>query len=231
MLSEGLSTDVGLVWNGKNDVERKALPLRVSERVTGPRVQQYRLPLVAWPDNYPRDWKNKLILGDNRYVMTSLLEDFAGEIDLIYVDPPFATGAEFTVPVRVGKERASAGDKVLSKTAYSDNWSQGLSSYLQMIYEQLNLMRQLLSDTGTLYIHLDWHTGHYVKVVADEIFGRDNFRNEIIWHYDIGSGPRRDFKRKHDMILRYSKSERYVFNLDPASSLLESSVKPSWVGF
>lgn len=143
---------------------------------------------------------NRLIHGDNLPAMTALIaEGYSSKIDLIYIDPPFATGKDFK-----GKD---------GKFLYSDKFT--LASYLAMITPRLYLMKELLSNTGSIYVHLDWHVGHYVKVVLDEIFGRDNLRNEITWCYHgPGSPGMKQFNRKHDQVFWYSKSTDWVFNSD-----------------
>src|SRR5438105_12272120 len=116
--------------------------------------------------------------------MSSLLQKFAGKIDLIYIDPPFATGADFSFEAIVGEETLSLAkdQSVIEEKAYRDTWGSGMASYLQMMTSRLWLMRELLADSGSLFVHLDWHVGHYMKVILDEIFGEHNFRNEIVWH-------------------------------------------------
>ncbi|MBM3253949.1 MAG: site-specific DNA-methyltransferase [Candidatus Omnitrophica bacterium] len=103
---------------------------------------------------------------------------------------------------------------MIEEKAYRDTWGRGLDSYLQMMYDRLVLMRELLADNGSIYVHLDWHVGHYVKIIMDEIFGKENCRNEIIWCYTGPSRQSKDFPDKHDVILRYTKSENYIFNID-----------------
>jgi len=107
----------------------------------------------------------------------------------------------------------------LEEKAYRDTWGKGLNSYLQMMDERLILMRDLLAENGSIYVHLDWHVGHYVKVMMDEIFGAENFRNEIVWWYKSSVHPQKDFQRFHDVILRYSKTDSYIYNMqyDPYS--------------
>ncbi len=206
-------TSTELVWPGKRtEVERVVLPFQTVETVNKPRVDQARMDFGEWPANYPRDWKNKLIWGDNKYVMASLLRDFAGQIDLIYIDPPFATGADFTVEVEIGDAEVTKQASVIEELAYRDTWGRGLSSYLQMMYERLVLGKDLLAPNGIICVHLDWHVGHYVKLLMDEIFGKDSYVNEIVWYYKTGGVSKRWFSRKHDMIQVYSNGDNYIFN-------------------
>ena len=149
---------------------------------------------------------NALYLGDNLSVMQSLLEDGAlsGKVQMIYIDPPFYSKANYDAAVQVGGQ-------TLKHRAYDDKWEQGLTSYLKMLTARLYLMRELLADTGLIWLHLDWHVVHYAKVIMDEIFGEKNFVNEIIWHYKSGGTSKKHFARKHDTILVYSKSANYRF--------------------
>ncbi|MCL0029619.1 site-specific DNA-methyltransferase [Dehalococcoidia bacterium] len=236
-------TRTELVWPGKRtQVERIALPFQVVETVNQSRATREQTPMLtglpapplfeARPDT---SWKNKLIWGENKYVMASLLqgdpsiglEPLAGKIDLIYIDPPFATGADFSINMKVGDAEWTKEASIIEEKAYRDTWGKGLDSYLQMLYERLVLMKDLLSDTGSIYVHLDWHVGHYVKLIMDEIFGKENFRNEIIWHYRGGAltGVQRYFPRKHDTILFYTKTENYIFNQLHEDAVSEQMLK------
>jgi len=216
---------VELIWAGKYDkfekgnrtpLERPNLPFQVIETVNRPRIKGGSAPLFPeeeWPPNYPKDWKNLLIWGDNKLVMSSLIKQgWAGKINLIYIDPPFFTGADFTVKMKLGNEEIEKEPSIIEERAYKDTWSGGIASYLQYMYERLVLMRELLAETGSIYVHLDWHVGHYVKVMMDEIFGYDNFRNEIVWRYRRWNIESKIFNRCHDIILWYSKTSSYIFN-------------------
>ncbi|MGD8555099.1 MAG: site-specific DNA-methyltransferase [Anaerolineales bacterium] len=155
---------------------------------------------------------DRLILGDNLGVMASLLSELEGQIDLIYADPPFLTGKAYAA--RVGRNEDSRRPSEWQTIAgYQDTWKDG-AEYLDMLYPRLRLMYQLLSPTGTLYLHLDWHASAYARVLLDEIFGPNRLLNEIIWAYHGPSPIRSAFKRKHDTILSYTKSSRYTFNAD-----------------
>lgn len=156
-------------------------------------------------------WKNKLILGDNKLVMENLINN-SQKVDLIYIDPPFATGGNFNYKIHIGEKGAPEVVK-----SYSDKWKGGIDSYLNFLYKRLQLMKNLLSETGSIYLHLDWHISHYVKIILDEIFGEENFRNEIIWVYPAASAKTRNFFiRSYDVILFYTKNvDKYVFNDDP----------------
>lgn len=144
--------------------------------------------------------------GDNKAVMKALLEDrdMAGKIQMIYIDPPFFSKADYDAVVK-------AGDANIKHKAYGDKWEKGLSEYLKMLTVRLLLMQDLLSDTGLIWLHLDWHVVHYAKVIMDEIFGEKNFVNEIVWNYKSGGTSKKHFARKHDTILVYAKSKHYTF--------------------
>jgi adenine specific DNA methylase Mod len=232
-------TKTELVWPGKYDengqrreVERVKLPFQVIEtinetRATREAAKKPRQPSLfdVWEakedDTFEEGWKNKLIWGDNKYVMSSLLDKFAGKIDLIYIDPPFATGADFNFTTQIGEGdlEITKEQSIIEEKAYRDTWGKygpgrQIDSYLEMMYPRLVLMRELLAESGSVYLHLDSHVGHYVKLLLDEIFGRDNFRNNIVWHYKGGAltGVQRHFPRKHDFVLFYTKSDDYLFN-------------------
>lgn len=157
--------------------------------------------------------RNQLIWGDNKLVMSSLLAEYAGQVKLIYIDPPFDTGADFAYRVSVGDEAVEKLPSILEEHAYRDTWGRGRGSYLSMLYERLVLMHELLADDGSMFVHLDWHQGHYVKVLLDEIFGEGRFRNEIVWwYYNKLQGNINRFASNHDVLFWYSKGEQYTFN-------------------
>jgi len=221
-MDNNLELPLGLYWKGKcTTVDRIVLPfqsLEVVETINESRATREKEKGSMFrqdPNAIDTSWRNKLIWGDNKYVMSALLEKYAGSIDLIYIDPPFATGANFDTTVKIGEaelehtKEASA----IEELAYRDTWGKGLDSFLQMLYDRLVLMRELLSDEGSIFVHLDWHTGHYVKVLLDEIFGREYFINEIAWcYFGPGSPNMKQFNRKHDNIFWYSKRGKWIFN-------------------
>lgn len=155
---------------------------------------------------------NRLIAGDNLGVMTTLLKDYEGRIDLIYADPPFLTGKAFRA--RVGRNEDSRRPaEWRTIDGYNDKWQDG-GAYLDMLYPRLELMHRLLSENGSLYLHLDWHSSAYARILLDEIFGPQRLLNEIVWVYHGPSPIRSAFNRKHDTLLLYTKSEQYTFNAD-----------------
>jgi len=212
-----------LVWDGKYDefgnrrevdVAACAMPMQKIETVDEPRQRaaaEGNLELFEKQlGGKKRDeFRNRLIWGDNKLVMASLLKEFKGRIDLIYIDPPFDVGADFTmeVPIGDGKETVGKDQSTLEMVAYRDMWGKGTDSYLHMMFERLTLMKELLSENGTIYVHLAHHVGHYFKLMLDEVFGRDNFINEIIWHYKRWPTPAREFQKMHDNIFSYSKRD------------------------
>ncbi len=154
----------------------------------------------------------RLYLSDNSRLMAALLPEYEGQLDLIYVDPPFLSGN--TYPARIGRGEDSRKPEDWDMTeGYQDTWSDG-RAYLNMLLPRLQLMYRLLSPSGTLYLHLDWHVAAYARILLDEIFGPDRLLNEIIWVYHGPSPIRSAFNRKHDTILVYTKSSRYTFNVD-----------------
>lgn len=163
----------------------------------------------GYPEATPQD---QLILGDNLMVMSALLPEYAGRIQLIYADPPFFTNRRYPARVGQGEDSRRPQDWQLAE-GYADNW-RSLEDYLDMLYPRLVLMHRLLSPTGSLYLHLDWHANAYARLLLDEIFGAEHFLNEIIWVYHGPSPIRSAFNRKHDTILLYTKGEDYIFNVD-----------------
>lgn len=210
---------VELIWDGKYNANGKrtaplrvALPFQTVETVNES-AQQRQKSLFSLMQGEQSEWRNRLIWGDKKYVLPSLLPEFAGKVDLIYIDPPFATGDDFSFQVRIESEGFSKEPSVIEQKAYRDTWGRGLDGYLQWFYETTILLHELLADTGSIYVHLDWHIVHPAKVVLDEVFGRDNFMNEVAW---VRSSPRANIKTGmsggHDNILFYSKSNSPLWN-------------------
>jgi DNA modification methylase len=207
----------GLYWPGKQtEVERIILPFQIVETVNESKADRDKLTLFRQRGEPAPGWRNKLIWGDNKYIMASLLPEFAGKINLIYIDPPFATGADFSIPIKFEDIEWTKEASVIEEKAYRDTWGRGLDSYLQMMYDRLVLMRELLTDNGSIYVHIDAHVGHYIKAVMDEIFGKDCFQREIIWRIGWISGYKaaaKNWIRNHDTILYYVKNpDNFIFN-------------------
>ena len=231
---------VELVWPGKynedgtlKEVPRVSLPFQVIETVNESRATREaakkpeNLSLFdvyegKEGDTFEEGWRNKLIWGDNLLVMGSLLEKFAGKIDLIYIDPPFATGADFTYTAPIGEsgEKVFKEQSIIEEKAYRDTWGRAMESYIEMLYTRLALMRELLSDKGQILVHLAPTVGARVRCVMDELFGAANFRNEIIVHRPISKNLQRQFAfisglpQGHDVLCWYSaRPESRVRNL------------------
>jgi DNA modification methylase len=186
-----------------------------SKTQTNPIPAEIHSDSVVFPqgNGYPATRpENRLILGDNLAVMSALMPEYQGGIDLIYADPPFFTNRRYPARVGRGEDSRRPQDWELVE-GYPDHWPD-IESYLDMLYPRLNLMYQLLSPSGTLYLHLDWHANHYARLLLDEIFGPDRLLNEIVWVYHGPSPIRSAFNRKHDTILSYTKSSEYTFNVD-----------------
>lgn len=181
------------------------------------------------------DWTNRLIYGDNLLAMAALLAgdeasglpSMRGKIDLIYIDPPFDSKADYRTKVTLPGVELEQRPTVIEQFAYSDTWADGTASYLAMIVPRLILMRELLADAGSIFVHLDWHVGHYVKVVMDELFGKRSFRNELVWYYYNKMPDTRNkvFPRSHDVIFWYAKNERSGYFFEHQEEKREKPVK------
>ncbi len=216
-----------LTWQGKYDKNGKktapvriALPFQTIETVNEP-PQKRNETLTLFAQGRPTEWRNRLIWGDKKYALPSLLPEFAGKVNLIYIDPPFDTGADFSFTAKIPDNPDSQEDEsaqftkkasIIEQKAYRDTWGKGLDSYLQWFYETALLLRELLSENGSIYVHLDWHIGHYAKAVLDEIFGYENFRNEIVWQRNTSHNDGKKFGCVHDVILFFVKSLNYSYN-------------------
>ena len=158
-------------------------------------------------------WINKIYWGDNLQVMSHLLKEFRGKVDLIYIDPPFDSKADYKKKISIRGQEIATDSTSFEEKQYGDIWTN--DEYLQFMYERLILMRELLSDSGQLVVHLDYHKCHHIRLILDEVFGQDNFRNELIWTYNGGALPPNDWPRKHDNLLRYVKtSTKWTFNTE-----------------
>ena len=183
------------------------------------------------------EWMNRLIYGDNLLAMQALLAGDAqtglpslrGKVDLIYIDPPFDSKADYRTKISLPGTDIQQKPTVIEQFAYADTWEQGTISYLKMLCPRVILMKELLANSGSLYVHIDWHVGAYVKILLDEIFGRENLINEIIWNYQGTGEPAKAYKRKHDNIFFYAKNiDAYIFNEDKASELISDFSKSKY---
>ena len=210
--------EVELIWNGKsNEVTNIVLPFQVIEQVDEPRAEKpasLQMDLFDTRGRQKSGWTNKLIWGDNKLILSSLKNgamreeiEKNGGIKLIYIDPPFDVGADFSMDIEIGDDTFTKRPNVLEELAYRDTWGKGADSFISMIHERLIIMRDLLADDGSIYVHCDWRVSGYMRLVLDEIFGKDNFRNEIIWHYRRWPAKAPIFQRSHDIIFWYGKSK------------------------
>lgn len=156
------------------------------------------------------DWMNKIFWGDNLQVMSHLLKDYRGKIDLIYIDPPFDSKADYKKQIKLKGKLVENDQSTFEEKQYGDIWTN--DEYLQFMYERLTLIRQLLSDEGSIYLHCDWHKSHHLRMIMDEVFGPECFRNEIAWCYQGTGKTLKQYKKKHDTLLFYSKTGDWTFN-------------------
>nr|WP_276976601.1 DNA methyltransferase [Ferrimicrobium acidiphilum] len=219
-----------IMWDGKYDAEGNrapalnvALPFQIVETVNESTSQRQRT-LGSFSKREAREWKNRLIWGDNKYVLPSLIPELEGRIDLIYIDPPFATGSDFSVHIKLETEEFDKEASIIEQKAYRDTWGKGFDTYLKMIGERLALMRHLLKPTGSIFVHLDATVVHYVKVLLDEVYGlggdpsRPGWRSEIIWFHNVIGTGKRVFPKSHETILWYSKGDSWF--IDPTSEFV-----------
>lgn len=216
-----------LIWDGKyidgkrQSPVRVALPFQTIETVNESTADRQRT-LDLFAAGRQTEWRNRLIWGDKKYVLPSLLSEFAGKVNLIYIDPPFDTGADFSYIASVPPRPSQSADdpemflkepSILEQKAYRDTWGGGLGSYLKWFYETVVLLNELLAENGSIFVHLDWHVGHYAKTILDEVFGQENFKNEIIWwYYNKLQGNVNHFAKNHDVIFYYTKSKTSRFH-------------------
>ncbi|MBW6502875.1 site-specific DNA-methyltransferase [bacterium] len=219
--------EVELVWNGKSsEVCNIVLPFQVIEQVDEPRAEKdTRLQMSMFDldarGRQLKGWTNKLIWGDNKLILSSLKNgplreeiERQGGLKLIYIDPPFDVGADFSMDIEIGGDTFTKKPNILEEIAYRDTWGNGADSFIAMIYERLALMRDLLAEDGSIYVHCDWRLNSLIRQNMDDIFGRDGHINEIIWHYTGGGRSTTYFSKKHDTIFWYSKTPSWTFNID-----------------
>ena len=222
--------EVELVWNGKtNEISNVILPFQVIEQVDEPRAEtiQKNDPLFKWAgisfDNRGRQlkgWTNKLIWGDNKLILASLKNgplrkeiEEQGGIKLIYIDPPFDVGADFSMDIEIGDDTFTKKPNILEEIAYRDTWGKGADSFIAMIYERLILIRDLLAENGSIYVHCDWRVNSYLRLVMDEVFGKEGYKNEIIWVRTSSHNMKsKGFIKSNDHIYFYSKGQNFLFN-------------------
>jgi DNA modification methylase len=227
--------EVELVWNGKtSEVCNVVLPFQTIEQVDEPRAEKPE-HAAAQQDLFSTDsrgrqlkgWTNKLVWGDNKLILSSLKNgplreeiERQGGLKLIYIDPPFDVGADFSMDIEIGGDTFTKKPNILEEIAYRDTWGKGADSFVAMIHERLRLMNDLLAKDGSIYVHLDYRMIHYVRCILDEIFGKSNFTNEIVWKRSLPHNDPKRFGSIHDSILYYRKGSHFIFNqqntgLDP----------------
>ena len=233
LLFEG-KREAELVWNGKNnEVNSVVLPFQTIEQVDEPRAEAKEDTAIQ-PDLFSTDsrgrqlkgWANKLIWGDNKLILSSLKNgpfreeiEKQGGLKLIYIDPPFDVGADFSMEIEVGDETLTKRPNILEEIAYRDTWGKGTDSFIAMIYERLILMCDLLADDGSIYVHCDWRLNSFIRQVLDEVFGKDHFVNEITWkRYAAHSLSVSGYDAITDTLFLYAKNVSQVkFNIQYGS--------------
>ena len=221
-----------IVWDSKprrapnpKDIEFQTAEVVIPNPETAGQLPMSFQDKLLGEEELDKQKMNRLIWGDNLLAMQALLnQGYEGKINLIYIDPPFDSKADYSHKIKLpasAEATAGKGDfeitkepSVIERLAYKDTWAGGTDSYLDMLYPRLQLMKRLLAPDGSMYVHLDWHVGHYVKVMMDEIFGVENFKNEVIYSYGAGGVGESFFPRKHDVIYFYSRNPQNYFNVD-----------------
>jgi hypothetical protein len=218
-----------LIWDGKYDEHgKKRAPVRIelpfqTVETVNESVQERQRTLELSSSGHDPEWRNRLIWGDKKYVLPSLLPEFAGKVDLIYIDPPFNTGADFSFRTTIPEidESFLKEPSLLEQKAYRDTWGVSamdrdrgvtkIDRYTRWLYDAAVVLRDLLAEQGTIYVHLDYNVAHYAKVLLDDVFGLDNFRNEIIWLRTTGHSDSHKWNHSHDVLFFYSRSEQYTW--------------------
>ena len=231
-----------LIWDGKYKDGKRVAPVKIALpfqtiETVNESVQERQRMLDFFTAGRDTEWRNRLIWGDKKYVLPSLLDEFAGEVNLIYIDPPFATGADFSFTATVPDDPNTEGDQstrfvkqpsILEQKAYRDTWGRGLDSFLQWFYETGTVLRELLAEDGSFYVHVDWRVASHVKVVLDEIFGYDCFLNEVVWRYRRWPAKAKAFQKMHDTILVYVKTSSDTHTFNQLYEALAPSTLETW---
>jgi DNA modification methylase len=219
--------EVELVWNGKTgEVCNIVLPFQIIEQVDEPRAEKPeetapQMSMFALDERgrQLKGWTNKLIWGDNKLILSSLKNgplreeiEKQGGLKLIYIDPPFDVGADFSMDIEIGGDTFTKKPNILEEIAYRDTWGKGADSFIAMIYERLVLMRDLLAEDGSIYVHCDWRVNSFMRLAMDEVFGKENFVNQISWKRTGAHNDPQRFGTITDTIFFYSRSDNYVWN-------------------
>jgi len=218
--------EVELIWNGKTaEVTNVVLPFQIIEQVDEPRSEEHRKKAELQMNLFDIDergrqlkgWTNKLIWGDNKLILSSLKNgplrneiEKQGGIKLIYIDPPFDVGADFSMDIEIGGDTFTKKPNVLEELAYRDTWGRGADSFISMIYERLVLMRDLLAEDGSIYVHCDWRVNSFIRLVMDEVFGKENYRNDVIWYYRRWTAGSSAYQRMHDTLLFIQRASHLI---------------------
>ncbi|SMO92500.1 site-specific DNA-methyltransferase [Fodinibius sediminis] len=215
--------DVFLFWNGRNEeISNIVLPFHSIEHIDEPRKEKLQGSgeLFDIRGRQIEGWTNKLIWGDNKLILSSLVNgplreeiEEQGGLKLIYIDPPFKVGADFSFDIDIQGENATKKQSVLEEIAYRDTWGRGISSYLNMMYERLKLMHDLLDEEGSIYVHCDYKVSAHLRILLDDIFGTQHFQNEIIWKRSTAHSDSEGFANLHDTIFYYTKSDKISFDV------------------
>jgi len=219
--------EVELVWNGKtNEVTNVVLPFQVIEQVDEPRAEKEVKLQAGLFDTDSRGrqlkgWTNKLIWGDNKLILSSLKNgplreeiERQGGLKLVYIDPPFDVGADFSMEIPIGGETFTKKPGIIEELAYRDTWGRGADSFISMLYERLLLIKGLLHPSGSIFVQCDWRMSGSLRCLLDEVFGHDHFQNELIWHYFKGASGNSRYGRKHQTIFWHSNSDTPIFHRD-----------------
>src|SRR3990167_2784216 len=216
--------EVELVWNGKtNEISNIVLPFQTIEHIDEPRSEKDTKLQMGMFDydlrgRQIKGWTNKLIWGDNKLILSSLKNgplrkeiDAQGGIKLIYIDPPFDVGADFSMDVQIGDEEFTKKPSIIEEIAYRDTWGKGTDSFISMIYERLLLMHDLLAVDGSIYVHCDWRLNAYMRMVLEDVFGKNNFKSEIVWQRTGGHHLASGMDNMTDSILYFVKSDKAIY--------------------
>ena len=213
-----------LIWPGKSTLtDTTVLPFQSIEHIDEPRKgTSLQFDLFSMSEETGRQsggWTNKLIWGDNSLILSSLVNgpmreeiEKAGGLKFVYIDPPFDVGADFSMDIEIGDETVTKAPSVIEEVAFRDTWGRGKDSFLSMIYPRIQQIHSLIAEDGIIAVHIDWRLSAQVRLILDEIFGQNNFINEVVWRYGKMSNAQRKFPQNHDTILIFAKSENYTFN-------------------
>lgn len=208
-----------LMWEGKYKDGKRVAPIRIplpfqTVETVNESAQVRARNLDLWAQGEQTEWRNRLIWGDKKYVLPSLLPEFAGKVNLIYIDPPFATGDDFSFRTTIpdSEEQFVKEPSMIERKAYRDTWGRGLDGYFQWFYETVALLRELLAEDGSIFVHCDSRVNSGARLIMDELFGDENFHNDIRWIRSLPHNDPGQYGRSSDTILYYSKSDSRTFN-------------------